>query len=640
MLSATTNKHVLPSFEPVNKVTELNSYDNNITDIDDPIELPWQQYASHLDLHSITNNLVLCTSMSDKNDYQAMLHELDLSHATIMASKFKTLNFMEANELVEKCNKMQIDLNTLYEHLRLQIDIQRAAAISFTITDNNNTRMSKDFAYSLFQSTQKTASLIDEFYFTSQRLRYQEASHLEHTAGVLAKYLYQQQPFNTTTTIEYNKHLKSILFKLENISQDLLENNIPIIKKLPSTSSLSTATTHSASSSDLSYQSGASTLVSMSIEEKINQVIDRLSQQYQKQKEELIRFHELQQSNHHESEDSQASKRYQATIEQQEAKIKELKNQLRCETGHRQSLQDQVSSLEHDLKAKDDELEKLKGKLNEPLLEDALAKQKEEYEQRIALSQNEINTANKELKDELNEMKTLWASVERIVLVGQDDHNRTVKSVLEDWQRKQLEDAKRIQTLEEKLKLLETKKGKEEEEVMTTKNSDNAELLLRKELEDVKKAFKEAQESYTTREAAMILQSASVEAELERILKEYDRLTRNITDFNLERKVFEDEIMKLQQEKEKIKKELYDAQVCQLSNNSDNNNNGNLRKEFRDLVANIKEKHEEEIKNEIERRRRLEQELRDVKADEEMKRWERVNTSVQTDFNAYQDMFP
>lgn len=130
---------------------------------------------------------------------------------------------------------------------------------------------------------------------------------------------------------------------------------------------------------------------------------------------------------------------------------------------------------------------------------------------------------------------------------------------------------------------------------------------------------------YTTRESAYILQSASTEAELERLLKEYDRLTRNITDFNSERKKFEDEIRKLQIEKVQLSKQLCDKEIINIYGND-----SILRKEFRDLMATVKEKHKQELLKEINARLKVEHLLREKMSEKESKRWERVDIAVQT----------
>lgn len=150
---------------------------------------------------------------------------------------------------------------------------------------------------------------------------------------------------------------------------------------------------------------------------------------------------------------------------------------------------------------------------------------------------------------------------------------------------------------------------------------------------DIEKAFKAAQEEYTRREAALMLQTASVEAELGAVLKEYDRVTRNITDFNNERKKYQSQVETLIREKQLLDKQLADKQVQEGIGRD--GQTMTLRKEFRQLMATVKAEHEQAMDKEVERRRQVELELRNIKHDLEMKNWDRVSAGVQTHFVAY-----
>lgn len=170
--------------------------------------------------------------------------------------------------------------------------------------------------------------------------------------------------------------------------------------------------------------------------------------------------------------------------------------------------------------------------------------------------------------------------------------------------------------------------------LMDTKHSTGKETQdLQAKLDEIESAFRAAQEEYTRREAAWMLQSASVEAELGAILKEYDRLTRNITDFNHERKKYETQITELRRERQLLDKQVADYKIQQ-----DIGKDGQtmtLRKEFRQLMATVKAEHQQELQKEIEKRRQVELELSNIKHDLEMKRWDTVSTAVQTHYVAY-----
>lgn len=145
--------------------------------------------------------------------------------------------------------------------------------------------------------------------------------------------------------------------------------------------------------------------------------------------------------------------------------------------------------------------------------------------------------------------------------------------------------------------------------------------------------FRNAQEEFTRREAALMLQSASVEAELGAILKEYDRLTRNITDFHNERKKHQTKELAWTRERQRLEKQLADFTIRDKL--GVDGQSMTLRREFRQLMATVKSEHQQELEKEMEGRRQLEAELRDMKHDLELKRWDKVDAAVQTPFVAY-----
>ncbi|KAI8973233.1 hypothetical protein BDF20DRAFT_914706 [Mycotypha africana] len=265
----------------------------------------------------------------------------------------------------------------------------------------------------------------------------------------------------------------------------------------------------------------------------------------------------------------------------------------------------------------------------------AVASKKEAEEKKAATAELEKQALLEE-KQKIEHMKRLIEEEkddiksQRASLMKEKEFLKQSKQQIE--KEKQRLHAERRTFEEEKLKFEMHKK------VSVTANvDDNAGVMSKadsvKQLEELREAFRQAQHIYTTRESAFMLQSASTEAELERLLKEYDRLTRNIVDFNTERKKFEDEIEGLHKEKLQLEKQIADQQVLTIKESS-------LRKEFRELMSTVKDTHTEAVLKELGKQRQLEQELKDVKADAEMKRWDQVNVGVQTSFDFASTMMP
>ncbi|KAG0174164.1 hypothetical protein DFQ30_005633 [Apophysomyces sp. BC1015] len=146
-------------------------------------------------------------------------------------------------------------------------------------------------------------------------------------------------------------------------------------------------------------------------------------------------------------------------------------------------------------------------------------------------------------------------------------------------------------------------------------------------------SFEEAQRAYTIRESALMLQTASLEAELGSILKEYERLTRHITDFNLERKKYDQQLSEMMDEIHRLQAALADEKTKRVGD--ENGTTAALRKEFRNLMAGVKAEQQQTMEHEWNQRQHTENELRALKHDLEMKRWEKIDVGVQTGFVAY-----
>ncbi|KAI9027335.1 hypothetical protein CLU79DRAFT_717355 [Phycomyces nitens] len=153
--------------------------------------------------------------------------------------------------------------------------------------------------------------------------------------------------------------------------------------------------------------------------------------------------------------------------------------------------------------------------------------------------------------------------------------------------------------------------------------------ILDAELNRLRSTFQEAQSKFSQREGAYMLQSASIEAELGCILKEYDRLTRNITDFKHERKTYENCILDLKQKLGEREQNLADEQAKRVGGDAGTHE---LRKEFRQMMAQTTLNHQAEMKSCEMERRKVEEELRDVKSMLELKHWDQVDAGVQTSF--------
>jgi chromosome segregation ATPase len=156
--------------------------------------------------------------------------------------------------------------------------------------------------------------------------------------------------------------------------------------------------------------------------------------------------------------------------------------------------------------------------------------------------------------------------------------------------------------------------------------------ISQKQLREAQDGLLTAQSQFTVRESALLLQSSSIEADFEAIFKEYERLTRNITDFASERQAYDERIQELLQYKNKIQTELADEKVRCLQMGTESNSTQTLRREFRKLMSDVKAENVRELERAEEERKKLESTLRNIRREEEKRRWEKQSTGVQTNF--------
>lgn len=96
-----------------------------------------------------------------------------------------------------------------------------------------------------------------------------------------------------------------------------------------------------------------------------------------------------------------------------------------------------------------------------------------------------------------------------------------------------------------------------------------------------------------------------MQAELDGILKEFDRLTRNFLDFDGERQKLENSLDKLQKKCENLENELADEKIKNLGMEAGNEptTTATLRKEFRKMMAESKDEQQKALHREMEERK-------------------------------------
>lgn len=142
--------------------------------------------------------------------------------------------------------------------------------------------------------------------------------------------------------------------------------------------------------------------------------------------------------------------------------------------------------------------------------------------------------------------------------------------------------------------------------------------------------LQQLQAQFSEKEAAWIEQSDAMEANFEGILKEFDRLTGTAMEFETDKKNYVRRIDQLTEEVKQLETSLTEEKTKNLGYEADTPTTASLRKEFRRMINDMKADHQRTLEREGEEKKRLEKQLKDLKHEREMSRYERTNKGVQT----------
>ncbi|GBC05870.1 hypothetical protein RclHR1_06490005 [Rhizophagus clarus] len=166
------------------------------------------------------------------------------------------------------------------------------------------------------------------------------------------------------------------------------------------------------------------------------------------------------------------------------------------------------------------------------------------------------------------------------------------------------------------------------------KNLRNDKEKLEAQLRQSRDTLEKAQEAFSMREASLEKRSETMQTELDGILKEFDRLTRNFLDFDSERQKLENSVDNLQKKCEKLENELADEKLKNMGIDaiSEPATTATLRKEFRKMMADLRVEQQKLLHRETEEKKKLENIVRNLKREKEAEKWERANKGTQTGF--------
>lgn len=312
-----------------------------------------------------------------------------------------------------------------------------------------------------------------------------------------------------------------------------------------------------------------------------------------------------------------------------ESEMKRMKQQLeRSEyelvDQKRKFYQDQEELTEqvHSLTTRIKDLEESNAQLQQQV-----TKYEQEISQLTTASQetqvlrDELASLEKELQDEIFAKDTMKRDYER-TLSNTKRENQDLLSKQEILKRQ-------ITTLDDELRTLNNR--------ATSSFNDEEFKSLRNHYEETKSENDKIRQEL----AKQLKREEQFQLEYDGMLKEFDRLTRNFTDFESEKQKFEKKIAEAREENAKLQEQVHDLRTEQMSNlgNSGNNIGGSsgndggttaLRKEFRKMLMDVRQEYAVQLEKEVQEKNKIESQLRGLKRERDMEAYRKVNVGIQT----------
>ncbi|ORZ02172.1 hypothetical protein BCR43DRAFT_481130 [Syncephalastrum racemosum] len=609
-------------------------------------DLPWGKYAPTT---PSTQPAVDTQATTTTCDAEAMQRQLAVSHAVLTSLDFPTLTMDEAERLHKKHTRAKSGLTKIRDQMLLETHMQRSMLSLIKFSGPHQDILQ------LQDSTKTLDQLAQELYYTASDACESQKHYFQHLAGTLANTVQQEQedpwgpsaqgsPTQNRDTPQQQQQPRQLqqqqqqqqqqrvlrqqrdaIRELRTEQEQLLNRLDTLVRAYASSSSHVSypAGTGSLSDDESASLSDESLLFSKSVRTSLTSVDDdRRPLQPLSLATQLIDAleHQLQRASSQPAARAPAAPATAASslsladtqkLQEQQKRIADLEAKLADSEQKRQRLEQREAAWQADQKA-------IVSKCQYALADESSTDTAVTLVQRLVERNDTAMRCVNDLEHQLEEQTTREAELVQQVAAAQGRATAAETKAKAHAKAQQEAQSKSAVPAPAPAPVLA------ETALPSSQATDIAKLEA---------LFKNAQEEFTRREAALMLQSASVEAELGAILKEYDRLTRNITDFHHERKKHETKELAWTRERQRLEKQLADFTIRDKLGMD--GQSMTLRREFRQLMATVKSEHQQELEKEMASRRQLEGELRDMKHDLELKRWDKVDAAVQTPFIAY-----
>ncbi|KAI8375978.1 uncharacterized protein BYT42DRAFT_546712 [Radiomyces spectabilis] len=526
-------------------------------------------------------------------NYTSMIQQLSFSYAVMVASHYPTVSIDEAELLKEQYEHARSMLARLRTRIRFETSIQRG-----TTTVLKCAMADEVYLEELRSNSVHIEQLVDELYYGFERANELQAQYLQHVAGTLS---------STPTTLPEPHHgdqrLKPdydhLLARLQSITQKYVK-----VPPCGSYGGITKAGARMNSVSDDGSISGDS-VFSKSVRTSVTSMDAELY------------YHGLATHDH--------------LLDMIEKRLAESRLVSEGSARHQE-----VQTVALPLTVNDDKKQVDKWQKNE-----------------ASIVAKCTQVLNKDEPAALSAIQAVDQLIER-VMQWRENYDQQLDELRQQTQRDTETISKCEQTIrtqqEQIVQLKQTcsdlraeRAEYESKYLRLEEMQNNSVSLLEKQLQEMKTDcavkgqellklngfLKDAQEQFTLRESAFLLQAASLEAELGNVLKEYDRVTRNITDFNAERHKYQQQLLTVTHENRHLDKLLADERLKHVAKDG---HSMTLRKEFRQLMASAKVEHQRALERELLQRQQLERDLWEIRRELDGKQWERIHQGVQTHY--------
>jgi chromosome segregation ATPase len=299
----------------------------------------------------------------------------------------------------------------------------------------------------------------------------------------------------------------------------------------------------------------------------------------------------------------------------------------------REQFQEKIETLNQKLQDSDEKARGLERDLKESRKkgseqEEELAHANKEIERIIEQHEKDMKSLTQsyqnmidDLEEKLSEAETLRDKLDDLDFKYQND--------CEKWDRSKRDYEKEILDLTDEQTRTQKQIDELHKELMEARQRDTGATF--DEVQNLKDREQTLTEELKKREA----REARLETEMEATLKEFERLTMNIADFEGE-KMKMNKINKEQKEEiEDLRKKLQEATVDNLGskvspNASARTKEQTMRNEFRKMLQEVREDYQKQLKKESERNDELDQTIKQMKREKDMMAYHTCNIGTQT----------